>query len=429
MKLNKLFPIALVALMGGLTACNNGGGGGGGGDGSKITVWATAAEQAVVNKVLVNYNAQAADADKISEIDYVAISEADAGTTVAKDPSAETAPDLFLVADDHIYNLQSKNIVLDVTAYGADIAAKNSANAVAGAMYNNKYYGFPVTDDNGYFLWYNGTMITNDEAGSLDKILQKAASTGKTVLFDIANGYYSASVFLSGQVAGTNSLKFRENTNGDVIYDIGWDTDAAASAFDAMRTLYATYSSTFVAADNSNVVEKMKTGEACAAIFGNHVYNSLYEALGANLKATKLPTFRVGTTECQMGSFVGSKVYCVNATKTGGDSSVRRQKAVKFANYLIQKESQLVRFEERGTVPCNKEALLDTRYTTKKNVSILALEAQSQFAAVQSTSAEGRYWDVGKAIGTAIKDNNIGSYTTSKQFLAYQCGLLRVPAV
>ena len=104
MKLTKLMPLAFATLMaaGGLAGC--------GGESDAIIVWATAAEEQVLNAVLEQHNASAAEEDKIT-VKYVAVAEGDTGTEVAKDPSAKSAPELFLVADDHIYNLQSKNII------------------------------------------------------------------------------------------------------------------------------------------------------------------------------------------------------------------------------------------------------------------------------------------------------------------------------
>ena len=429
MKVNKLIPLSLVALMGaGLTAC-------GGDDPDAIIVWATANEQAVVEAVLEDYNAQAGQEDKI-KVKYVAVAEGDTGTEVAKDPSAKSAPELFLVADDHIYNLQSKNIIVDLTsAYGSKIKEANTAVSVTGASYGDKVYGFPVTNDNGYFLWYNKDKVSETQAATLKGLLEAAKAANAKVLLDIANGWYAPTFFFAPEVCGTDSLKFKENKDGDVVYDITWDTDKAAAAFTAVNTLIdskkGTYKANFTTGGNDAIVAGFKDGSVVAAVSGTWMLEDLKTAVGeSKLGAAKLPTYEyeAGKT-AQMGTFTGSKVYCVNAAKTGDAAAAKRTKAAKLADILTQKSAQLKRFEVRATVPCNKEALKDSAYTSKVNIAGKALQAQCEAAAaIQSTSAEGRYWDVGKAIGQAMLDGNLGTYGTVKEFLKGECDILRKAA-
>lgn len=430
MKVNKLIPLSLVALMGaGLTAC-------GGGDSDAIIVWATANEQAVVEAVLEDYNAQAGE-DKI-KVKYVAVAEGDTGTEVAKDPSAKTAPELFLVADDHIYNLQSKNIIVDLTsAYGSKIKEANTEVSVTGASYGNKVYGFPVTNDNGYFLWYNTDYVSADQAKTFEGLLGAAKTAGKKVLLDIANGWYAPTFFFSPDICGTDSLKFKENADGDVVYELNWDNEKGVAAFNAVNALISTktgakgtYADNFTTGGNDAIVAGFKDGSVVAAVSGTWMLEDLKTAVGeSKLAATKLPTLKVGTKDCQMGTFTGSKVYCVNAAKTGDDAAAKRTKAAKLADVLTQKSAQLKRFAVRATVPCNKEALKDDAYTKNVNIAGKALQAQCEAAAaIQSTAAEGRYWDVGKAIGQAMLDGNLGTYADSAKFLKGECDILRKAA-
>lgn len=431
MKINKLIPLSLVALMGaGLTAC--------GGESDDIIVWATAAEEAVVNAVLEEHNASAAAEDKIT-VKYVAVAEGDTGTEVAKDPSAKSAPELFLVADDHIYNLQSKNIIVDLTsAYGKKIKDNNTEVSVTGASYGSKVYGFPVTNDNGYFLWYNKDKVSDTQAETFEGILGAAKTAGGKVLLDIANGWYAPTFFFSPDICGTDSLKFKENADGDVVYDVTWDSDKAVKAFNRVNELISTkkgsegqYKDNFTTGGNDEIVAGFKDGSIVAAVSGTWMLEDLKTALGSESKlgAAKLPTIKVDGKDCQMGTFTGSKVYCVNASKTGDKAADKRAKAAKLADLLTQKKSQLIRFEKRATVPCNKEALQDKSYTDHVNIAGKALQAQCEAAAaIQSTSAEGRYWDVGKAIGQAMLDGNLGTYKSTKEFLTGECKILRNPA-
>jgi len=424
MKLNKLIPLSFAALMaaGGLAGC-------GGGDSDAVIVWATAAEQAVVNKVVEEYNRNATDEEKIT-VNYKAVAEGDTGTEVAKDPAGKNTADLFLVADDQIYNLQSKNTILDITsAYGAQIKKDNTETSVIGASYNGKVYGFPVTNDNGYFLWYNGDALKDSEVAKLEDLLKVCQDKGKKFLIDIANGWYAPTFFLSPDTCGTDSLRWGENADGDVVYTIkDWDTkDKGVAVANAARSLFDTYENNITTGGNADIVAGFEDGSIIAAVSGTWMLNDL-KSKCENLKAAKLPTIKVGTKDCQMGTFTGSKVYCINATKTGDANVAKRAKALKLANALTNRASQLIRFAERATVPCNKEALKDEAYTKNVDIGAKALQAQvDAAAAVQSLSAEGRYWDVGAAIGLAILEGEYGDYADMEALLKGSCNILRNP--
>ena len=137
-----------------------------------------------------------------------------------------------------------------------------------------------------------------------------------------------------------------------------------------------------------------------------------------NLKATKLPSYHGH----QMGTFTGAKVYCLNATK---DLETINRAAI-VAQLITEKEGQLRRFEERKIGPCNIAAMEDARYAEHVTKGLAALGEQvAACAGVQSASAEGRYWDVGATIGTAIKDNDIGDFESWQDFLNFECEILR----
>ena len=134
-----------------------------------INIWATAAEEAVIKAVIDEYNAAH---DEQYTYNFTAISEADAGTTLANDPTVNGAPALFLCADDHISTLQSKNIGAEIkNARKERVVASTSEVAVAGATLDGKLYGYPVTSDNGYFLWYDNSKLTEAQVASLESIL------------------------------------------------------------------------------------------------------------------------------------------------------------------------------------------------------------------------------------------------------------------
>lgn len=426
-KIVKILPLAFAGLMT-LAACNQGGAQekSYGDVSTKITIWATAAEEAVIKAVVDEYNGKQSDEKSKFQYDFKAVSEGDCGSTLSKDPTVAGAPALALVADDQIYGLQSKSIILELKgSYKDTVKAQNSAVAVTGASYGDKLFGFPVTSDNGYFLWYNSDELTADQAKSLESIISVCNEKGKQFNMELANGYYVASVFMSPEVCGTDSLKFSSAEDGKVSYTVNWDNEKGAAAAEAVSALLAPEytDGTFTAGGNELVIKGFTDGDMIAAISGTWLESGLTEAAekqNFHLAATKLPTFKVGTQENQMASFSGSKVYVINKTRPVAEQKV----AAALADLLTNKASQLKRFELRKTLPCNLEAAKDEKYTKNVSISGAALTAQNAYAAVQSTSAQDRYWAVGEAIGTAMRDAAKGEMTWA-QFIKSQLDILR----
>lgn len=425
-KNSKFLAVAAVAMMAGLSlaAC--------GGNSTKtysdvntkITVWATAKEEAVIKSVVDTYNAkQTSDTAKFN-YSFVAVSEADAGTTVAKDPLVDNAPALFLCADDHIFNLASKDIVLELKGtYKTSIQENNSAVSVLGATYNDKLYGYPVTSDNGYFLWYNKSALTDANVASLEDLLATAKKQGKKVLMDVANGWYANSFVMSPSACGTTSLSWAADSTGKVAYTCNWDNDAGVAASKYINSLLQPYyaDGTLIIGSNDAIVAGFQDGSLIGAVSGTWMESDVTKYLGTNVAATKLPEYHIDGKAYQMASFTGSKIYSVNKTRP-----VAEQKAaVALADLLTNKESQLVRFKERQAIPCNKEALASSDYTSNVTIGAKALGMQNAFAAVQSQSAQDRYWDIGKAIGQAYLDGNLGTYTDWATFLKGEIDTLR----
>ena len=369
--------------------------------GTEITIWATEKEEAVIKAVVEKYNANQKEESSKFKYNFKGVTEADAGTTLAKDPTVEGRPALFLCADDHIFNLQSKGIVAELKgSYKEHVVANNSAVAVKGATYNDKLYGFPVTSDNGYFLWYNKAALSENDVKSLETVLQKAKDSKKTFGMEINNGWYANSFIMSPQACGTSSLTWAANAEGKVSYTTTWDNEAGVKvseyANSLIKPLYE--AGTFVTATNEVILQGFQDGSMIAAVSGTWMESDLKKAIGENLGAVKLPEYHIDGKAYQMASFTGSKIYCINTSCT-----VEEQKAAAaLAELLTNADSQLIRYENRQAIPCNKEAAADKRFTENTTISAKALEAQNAAAAcVQSQTAQDRYWDIGKAIGEA----------------------------
>lgn len=394
-----------------------------------IVVWASDAEIDVINDVVKDYNDAQTDASKKFNITTKAVSEADAGTTLSNDPTVTGAPALFLCADDHINNLVTKDIVLKISGTYKERIDENIEDiSISAATLDGSLYGFPVTSDNGYFLWYNKKVFTEEDVTSLEKMLEICGKENLSLGFDLENGYYAASPFLSPEACGTDSLKWRRNDQGQIVYDINWDNATGVKVAEYFSNLVKPYSSTGLgliegdtAGGNALFAEGFLKGTMAACISGTWMEKDLTAAIGDDLAATKLPAYHIDGKAYQLGSFSGTKVYCINKTRPAAEQKV----AAALGDLLSTKEAQLRRYEIRQSIPCNTEALSDARYTDHLTLSAVALQEQNQYSITQSQAAENRYWDVGKALGGSLLRGDLGTAKSWTDYLKQQCDLLR----
>jgi len=394
-----------------------------------IVVWAPAEEEAVIKDVVDAYNAnQTVETSKFN-YKFTAVSESDGGTTLATDPQVTNYPSLVACADDHINNLVNKKIINPITGNLLNtIKANDSEFAVTCFTNNDNLYAFPITSDNGYFLWYDSTTISDTQAESLETILATAKAAGKKVLMDVPNGWYVNSFFMAPDACGKDSLKWKQTTDEDgvahISYDIGWDGEVGVKVATYIASVLQPYyaDGTLLTGGDAIIQSGFTDGSMVACVSGLWNEKVLSKIIPDSLRAAKLPTYTMDSKAYQMGSFSGSKGYVVNAFASAGE-----QKAAYYlGNLLTQKAAQLVRFEKRASIPCNTAALADKSYTDAVSIGAKALNAQSAYASIQSSSAEGRYWDVGKAIGQALCDGDFGELGTDwTTFLKANCEGLR----
>jgi arabinogalactan oligomer/maltooligosaccharide transport system substrate-binding protein len=401
---------------------------------AKITVWAPAEEEEVLKTVVDAYNAnQTVDTSKFNYT-FVAVSEADGGTTLATDPTVANYPSLVAAADDHINNLVTKKIINPLQGKMlTNVQTNDTEFSISCVTNGSSIYGFPITADNGYFLWYDSAALGKTDMTSLEAILAAAKTAGKTVLYDAANGWYANSPLMSPDVCGVNSLQWKTGTKSDgsagIQYDTTWDNATGVAAATAFGTLLKQYydDGTLVTGGNDVILKGFKEKTMVAAVSGTWMEADL-KPVCDGLAAKDLPSFKIGTKSAHMGSFSGSKLYVVNGFATAAE-----QKAATFlGDLLTNKASQLVRFNKRKSIPCNKELLASTDYTANATLGGKALAAQSAYASIQSRSAEGRYWDVGKAIGQCYLDGVFGkdaagtALTSWTEFLKSKMDALRL---
>ena len=157
-----------LILMLAAVSCSGNGGGTASADGAvTLKVWGAQEDQALLQKMIDSF--KAANKDVKYEISLGVVGEADAQARLLEDISA--AADVFAFPDDQITDLVNAGALYEITRNKSKIEADNLSGAVDAATVGNSLYAYPMTADNGYFMYYDKSVISADEAKSLDKIL------------------------------------------------------------------------------------------------------------------------------------------------------------------------------------------------------------------------------------------------------------------
>ena len=344
----------------------------------KLKLWGSQDDQAMLSEMVEGF--KAANPDKSYEIELGVVGEPDARARYLEDPTA--AADVFAFANDQILDLVNAGALYEVTINKDAIVAANVAGSIEAATVNGELYAYPMTADNGYFLYYDKSVIDEEAVKSLDGILAAAQAAGKKMFMDVSNGWYIASFFLGA--GGTLTV-----VDGVQVCD--FNNEKGLAAGEAIKAFTA--HEAFMTGDDAILTGGM--GDTIAAgVSGTWNADAIKEKLGDNYAAAKLPTFTAAGEQVQMSSFAGFKLVGVNSMTEYPED------AMALAEWLTNEENQLKRFEQRAMGPSNINVAQSE--AVQANIALAALAAQANYAYSQK-EVLGSYWTPAEAFGATME--------------------------
>ncbi len=354
-----------------------------GADGSAITlkVWTPDATVALVKEQIETF--KAAYPDKKFEIEVVAQGEGDAATQILND--ASVAADIFSFPSDQLNKLVEAKVIAPVAdAFLEQVKANNSEDTIkAGTLADldtkeEKLYAFPQTNDNGYYLVYDNTVVTEEDAKTLEGTLEACKKANKKFIMNAGDGFYACTFAFT---AGAKIDGFEEDNATQKFTE--YDEAQAVKTLQAFAKLFKEYKGTFQSLDIANIASGFAAGTCGAGVDGSWDTNSNKEALGDKFGAAKLPTINVDGTDTQLISMFGYKYIGVN-----GSAKFPRSAQI-LAYYLTGEECQLQK-AEAGWGPSNLEVQKNEVVTGSD--ALAAIFEQSKNAVVQVNVAS-TFWN------------------------------------
>lgn len=367
-----------------------------------LVVWGAEEDQALLAELVEGF--KAAYPDQTFDIQIGVESESTAKDTVLTD--VEAAADVFAFANDQLNDLVAAGALLDLSgqvsavlpAYAGktldDVMAANGEGSVAAASKDGKLYAFPMGGGNNYFLYYDSTKVSAEQAQSWDGLLAAAEAAGSKVGMTFASGWYNASFFLgAGFIADMNE-------DGTTVIDWNGTSSDGYTGVDVAKAMAEIAANPgFLAIADGDISNQIASKAVCAVISGTWDAGAAEAAFGEGYAATKLPTFTCAGSQVQMSCYSGFKLMGVNAySKNSGW-------AVLLAEYLTNESSQTARFNSRQLAPTNLNAAADEAVSS--NIAIAASAAQDVYGSVQNVG--GKYWDPTATFGQMVANGELST--------------------
>lgn len=353
----------------------------------ELTVWSEEDNFDLLNQMIESFKQKYAGQAEF-EINLVQGSDSETKNVLLGD--IHNGADVFPFADDQLSAMVAAGALYPVPN-ADEVKNANLEEAVSAASINGTLYAYPMTADNGYFLYYDKNVLSDEDVQTMDGMLAALEAAGKTFSMQLNSGWYLYSFF------GNTGLEFGVNDDGVTNY-CNWNaTEGDIKGTDiAQAILNITSSPAFVNEEDGDFVAGIQSGSVAAGISGVWNAVAVKEAWGSDYGAVKLPTYTVAGQQVQMASFTGYKMMGVNAY------SKHPEWAAKLADWFTNEENQTLRFEQRDQGPSNSNAAASD--AVKQVPAIQAVIAQSQYGKLQRVG--NSYWDACTAFADTMAAGN-----------------------
>ena len=362
----------------------------------KLTLWGGDEDQKMLQSMVDDFKKEHAS-EASFDIKLAVESETTCKETLLGD--VEKGADVFAFPDDQLQALAASGVLQEIR--DADqVKQDNIKGAVEAASVNDRLFAYPMTADNGYFLYYNKKYFSGNDVKKLDTILAKAEKVHKKVTMDWTSAWYLYSFF------GNTGLKAGVNEDGVTNY-CNWNSKKGKikgiDVAQAMERIAG--SSAFLNTTDDKFLKGVQNGSVIAGVSGVWNANAIDKAWGKNYGAVKLPTYTCAGKQVQMASFTGYKMVGVNAYS----SNVKW--AMKLAEWITNQDNQTRRFAERGQGPSNIKA--SQSGDIEKSPAIQAVIAQSEYGCLQRVG--GNFWDPISSFGSSVAKGTLSPKELQKE--------------
>ena len=316
------------------------------------------------------------------------------GEDTAKDAilnDVTAAADVYFFANDQLPALADAGAIAKLGGTTEEMVKSTMSEAVVDTVtYNDAVYAIPFTH-NTFFMYYDKTLLDENDIKSLDSIMAKETGDGVyNFMFDSAGGWKLAAWFYG---AG-NTIYGEDGT--DAAAGCDWNNETGLAVTNYLIDMVANPKCAF--ADTAPAVDELAGEHKIGAWFDGSWNYDLYKGvLGDDLGVAVIPTYKLNGQDTQLKGFYGSKCIGVNP------QSANPEVAVAFAAYLGSEEMQLQRYQETAQVPTNSALAETDEIKADEVASVIIKEAEvASVAQPVSTIFSDNYWNNVSGFATEI---------------------------
>jgi len=311
------------------------------------------------------------------------VGEGDAAGNMITDVTA--GADIYGFAQDQTARLVAAGALEEVAPENVDaIKNDNAAGAVVAATVGDTLYAYPMTADNGYFLYYDKSVVT--DPSTLEGIIEQCEAAGKNFYMDLTGWYQVAFFFGTGC-----TLTYDSDNDGNFTgCTMDYDSDKGLVALNEMIEV----------ASSKAFQPGSSAGDAvnyAAIIDGTWDAGTVKDFLGDNYACAKLPTFTGSDgNSYQMSGFNGCKLLGVKPQ----EDELKLAVCDALALYLTSEQVQLDRYNAVQWGPSNLAAQSDS--AVKADEALSALSEQFAYTIPQG-QYPGDYWTNAEALAGDVQ--------------------------
>jgi len=338
-----------------------------------------------VADAVVDFTKEQVEAFKAANPEYAGmtvsvepVGEGDAATSMIQD--VEAGADIYGFAQDQLGRLVVAGAIVELDPAIADVVkAENDAGSVAAVTMGETIYAYPMTSDNGYFLYYDKSVVT--DPSKLETILADCEAAGKSFYMEINSGWYQTAFFFGYGC----ELTFDSNDEGQLVkMNASYASEAGVAALRAMIELKK--SPAFV--NGSSISNATNVG---AIVDGTWDSSAAKDLFGENYAAAKLPTYN----GVQLSGFGGFKMLGIKPQT----DEAKLAACDALAHFLTSEEVQIARYNAVGWGPSNLNA--QKNEAVQADEALAALGEQLGFCIPQG-QYPGDYWGLATALGDDV---------------------------
>ena len=327
-----------------------------------------------------------------------AVGEGDAAGNMITD--VEAGADIYAFAQDQIARLVTAGALEVVEDSNAEaVKAENDAGAVGAATVGGTLYAYPLTSDNGYFLYYDKSVVT--DPSTLEGIIADCEAAGKNFYFEINSGWYQTAFFFG---AGAELTYDTDDAGNFTKCNSTYASDAGVVALKKI----AEVASSKAFQNGSAISNATNVG---AIVDGTWDAQAAKDLFGDNYACAKLPTFEGADGKTyQMSGFGGFKLLGVKPQ----EDDLKLAVCDALAAFLSSEEVQLARYNAVGWGPSNLNAQKSDAVQADEALSALA--DQLQYTIPQG-QYPGDYWSLATSLGDSVISGEIKADASDDDFM------------